>query len=121
MTYTLPQLGYSYDFLEPYIDTETMQIHHTKHHQAYVNQLNAALEKHPELPYATLEALLLNLDNLLVEYPLKFLAACDSLEAMLFLGVDGGNSRGAIYTFDSTAFFFNFFFFFFFLFVFKKP
>ncbi len=64
MTYTLPQLGYSYDFLEPYIDTETMQIHHTKHHQAYVNQLNAALEKHPELPYATLEALLLNLDNL---------------------------------------------------------
>ncbi|CAG0941413.1 partial Superoxide dismutase [Mn] 1, partial [Candidatus Brocadiaceae bacterium] len=42
--FELPQLPYAYDALEPYIDKETMQIHHTKHHQAYVNNLNNALE-----------------------------------------------------------------------------
>jgi superoxide dismutase, Fe-Mn family len=42
----LPELGYSYDALEPYIDRETMKIHHSKHHQAYVDKLNAALEGH---------------------------------------------------------------------------
>lgn len=49
MKYTLPKLNYNYDALEPFIDARTMEIHHTKHHQAYVNNLNAALEKHPEL------------------------------------------------------------------------
>ena len=44
--YSLPQLPYSYDALEPYIDKMTMEIHHTKHHQAYVNNLNSALEKY---------------------------------------------------------------------------
>src|SRR5690625_3400352 len=48
MKYKLPELGYPYDALEPFIDAKTMEIHHTKHHQAYVNNLNAALEKHPE-------------------------------------------------------------------------
>ena len=48
MKYTLPALGYDYNALEPFIDAKTMEIHHTKHHQAYVNNLNAALEKHPE-------------------------------------------------------------------------
>lgn len=48
MKYKLPELGYAYDALEPFIDARTMEIHHTKHHQAYVNNLNAALEKHPE-------------------------------------------------------------------------
>lgn len=48
MSYKLPELGYAYDALEPFIDAKTMEIHHTKHHQAYVNNLNAALEKHPE-------------------------------------------------------------------------
>ncbi len=47
--YELPKLDYSYDALEPYIDARTMEIHHTKHHQGYVNKLNAAIEKHPEL------------------------------------------------------------------------
>ena len=47
MTYKLPELGYAYDALEPFIDARTMEIHHSKHHQAYVNNLNAALEKHP--------------------------------------------------------------------------
>jgi Fe-Mn family superoxide dismutase len=49
MTHECPPLPYAYDALEPYIDEQTMRIHHDKHHQAYVNNLNAALEKHPEL------------------------------------------------------------------------
>lgn len=48
-SYTLPELPYSYDALEPFVDAMTMQIHHSKHHQTYVNNLNAALEKAPEL------------------------------------------------------------------------
>ena len=47
--YALPALPYAYDALEPYIDAQTMTIHHTKHHQAYVNNLKTALEKHPDL------------------------------------------------------------------------
>jgi superoxide dismutase, Fe-Mn family len=47
--YELPKLGYAYDALEPFIDARTMEIHHSKHHQAYVTNLNAALDKHPEL------------------------------------------------------------------------
>lgn len=46
MAYTLPQLGYSYDALEPHFDAMTMEIHHSKHHQTYVNNLNAALKGH---------------------------------------------------------------------------
>lgn len=49
MKYELPKLPYAYDALEPFIDAKTMEIHHTKHHNAYVTNLNAALEKHPEL------------------------------------------------------------------------
>lgn len=45
----LPKLNYDYNALEPYIDEETMRIHHTKHHQTYVDKLNEALQKHPEL------------------------------------------------------------------------
>ena len=44
MAYTLPELGYAYDALEPFFDKETMEIHRTKHHQAYINNANAALE-----------------------------------------------------------------------------
>jgi len=44
--HTLPQLTYAYDALEPYIDATTMEIHYTKHHQAYIDKLNAALEAH---------------------------------------------------------------------------
>ncbi len=47
MAYELPQLPYGYDALEPYIDEATMHLHHEKHHNTYVNNLNAALEKHP--------------------------------------------------------------------------
>ncbi|AFI87631.1 superoxide dismutase [Mn] [Aggregatibacter actinomycetemcomitans] len=49
MAYTLPELGYAYDALEPHFDAQTMEIHHSKHHQAYVNNANAALENPPEL------------------------------------------------------------------------
>jgi superoxide dismutase, Fe-Mn family len=49
MKHELPALGYDFTALEPHIDAQTMQIHHGKHHQAYVNNLNAALEKHPEI------------------------------------------------------------------------
>jgi superoxide dismutase, Fe-Mn family len=62
--YTLPELPYSFDALEPHIDARTMEIHHGKHHQAYVNNLNAALEKHPELFDVRLDKLLRNLPSL---------------------------------------------------------
>jgi superoxide dismutase, Fe-Mn family len=58
MGYKLPPLGYAYDALEPYIDAQTMEIHHTKHHQTYVNNLNQALTAHPELKAHPLEKLL---------------------------------------------------------------
>jgi Fe-Mn family superoxide dismutase len=63
MKFELPPLPYPYEALEPHIDTLTMQIHHDKHHAAYVNNLNAALEKHPEVNYATIGELLMNLDK----------------------------------------------------------
>jgi Fe-Mn family superoxide dismutase len=49
MAFSLPSLPYDYVALEPHIDATTMNIHHTKHHQTYVNNLNAALDKFPEL------------------------------------------------------------------------
>lgn len=58
MTYQLPTLPYPYDALEPYIDARTMELHHAKHHAAYVEKLNAALEKHPEIAGVPLETLL---------------------------------------------------------------
>jgi len=58
MAYTLPPLPYSFDVLEPSIDAQTMQIHHGKHHQAYVNNLNAAIEKAPELANKSLDDLM---------------------------------------------------------------
>jgi len=60
MTFTLPALPYDANTLEPHIDTRTMEIHHGKHHAAYVNNLNAALEKYPELQEKSLEELLAN-------------------------------------------------------------
>lgn len=63
MTYQLPELPYAYDALEPYIDTETMHLHHDKHHQTYVNNLNAAIEKHPELGEKTVEELIADLNS----------------------------------------------------------
>ena len=62
MTHKLPDLPYSYDALEPHIDAKTMSIHHDKHHQGYVNNLNAALEKYPDLQNKAMVELLADLD-----------------------------------------------------------
>ncbi len=62
MVFELPKLPYAVDALEPYIDAQTMTIHHDKHHQAYVTNLNGAIEKHPELADKSLEDLLMDLD-----------------------------------------------------------
>lgn len=63
MEFRLPELSYAYDALEPYIDARTMEIHHTKHHQGYVNNLNVALVNHRELQEKTLEQLLCESDS----------------------------------------------------------
>jgi Fe-Mn family superoxide dismutase len=62
MPFELPALPYAYNALEPHIDARTMEIHHTKHHQAYINNANAALEKHPDLGGKSVEEPLRNLN-----------------------------------------------------------
>jgi Fe-Mn family superoxide dismutase len=62
MPFTVPDLPYAYDALEPTIDKETMTLHHDKHHAAYVNNLNAAIEKHPELGSKSAEELIKDLN-----------------------------------------------------------
>lgn len=64
MKYSIPQLPYSYGALEPYIDAKTMEIHHSKHHQAYVDKLNTVLEKYPKIAEENLESLLTKLTAL---------------------------------------------------------
>lgn len=61
--YQLPNLGYEYSSLEPFIDTKTMEIHHTKHHQAYIDKLNLALEKYPELFEKDIEEILKDINS----------------------------------------------------------
>jgi Fe-Mn family superoxide dismutase len=63
MAFTLPKLPYAYDALEPHIDARTMEIHHTKHHQAYIDNANAAIEKHPALASKSVEELLSGIDS----------------------------------------------------------
>ena len=63
MPYELPPLPYPYGALEPHIDEMTMQIHHDRHHAAYVNNANAALEKHPELDSLSVEDLLRRIES----------------------------------------------------------
>ena len=67
MSYTLPSLPYAYDALEPHFDKQTMEIHHSKHHQAYVNNANVALESLPELAKLTAEELIAQLDKVPTE------------------------------------------------------
>jgi superoxide dismutase, Fe-Mn family len=64
MAYTLPDLPYPENALEPHIDAQTMNIHRTKHHQAYINNVNAALEEHPDLAKKPVEALLKELASI---------------------------------------------------------
>src|SRR3954470_2418694 len=63
MPFQLPELPYAHDALEPHIDAKTMEIHHTKHHQAYVNNLNAALEKAPEWQGKSLDELMRGINS----------------------------------------------------------
>lgn len=62
MAYELPELPYAYDALEPQIDVETMHLHHDKHHNTYVTNLNAAVEKYPELAEKSVEDLIADMD-----------------------------------------------------------
>lgn len=64
MKYELPKLPYLYDALEPHIDARTMEVHHTKHHQGYVDKLNAALEDHEDLAEKSLEELFAEIESL---------------------------------------------------------
>ncbi len=63
MAHEVPPLPYDYNALEPHIDEQTMRIHHDKHHAAYVNNLNAALEKHPELQQKRIDDLLRGINS----------------------------------------------------------
>jgi Fe-Mn family superoxide dismutase len=63
MAFSLPPLPYDYSALEPHIDTQTMQIHHDKHHAAYINNLNAAIEGQSALQSATIEEILSNIND----------------------------------------------------------
>ena len=63
MAYELPALPYDYKALEPYIDAETMHLHHDKHHQAYINNVNAALANHPDLAALSVDDLLRDLNR----------------------------------------------------------
>jgi Fe-Mn family superoxide dismutase len=64
MAFSLPPLPYDYNALEPSIDEQTMRIHHDKHHGGYVNNLNAAIEKHPELQNRSAEDLLKSINSI---------------------------------------------------------
>lgn len=64
MKFELSELPYSYDFLEPVIDAKTMEIHHSKHHAAYVNNLNAALEKYPDLKFNCIGHLISSINSI---------------------------------------------------------
>jgi Fe-Mn family superoxide dismutase len=63
MPYTLPPLPYDFSALEPHIDAQTMEIHHDKHHQAYITNLNGAIEKHPDLDGKSVEDLLKGIND----------------------------------------------------------
>src|SRR5438445_407292 len=63
MAYELPPLPYAKDALEPHYDAQTVEIHHDKHHQTYVNNLNAALESHPDLAAKSVADLLMDLNT----------------------------------------------------------
>src|SRR3712207_9054459 len=64
VAFELPPLPYDYDALEPHIDEQTMRVHHDKHHNTYVNNLNSALENHPDLADRSIEELLADLNSL---------------------------------------------------------
>lgn len=90
MAYTLPDLPYAYNALEPYIDEETMHYHHDKHHQTYVNNLNGAVEKHPELFNKSAEELITDLAAI----PKTFAAPSETTAAVMPTTASFGKSWG---------------------------
>lgn len=88
--YQLPPLPYTYDALEPYIDARTMEIHHTKHHQAYTDNMNAVFAEYPALQQTTIEELLRTIDTcgIRAEHKQKFINnAGGYLNHMLFWNI----------------------------------
>ncbi len=67
MPFELPKLSYDYNSLEPFIDSQTMEIHHSKHHQTYITNLNKALENYPDLQNMSIEALITSISTLPAE------------------------------------------------------
>ncbi|MCH7568723.1 MAG: superoxide dismutase [Nanoarchaeota archaeon] len=101
MVHELPELPYAFDALEPHIDARTMEIHHGKHHQGYVDKLNKALEAHAELQDKSIEELLKNIDS--VPENIKAVVinnggghANHSLFWQIMAKEGGGNPEGAI-------------------------
>ncbi|MEA2499280.1 MAG: superoxide dismutase, Fe-Mn family [Actinomycetota bacterium] len=92
--YTLPDLPYDYSALEPHIDARTMEIHHTKHHQTYVDKLNAALEGHEDLSEQSVDDLLRNFDKVPgdIRGPVKNHGGGHSNHSLFWqiMGPDGG-------------------------------
>ncbi len=94
MAFELPPLPYPFDALEPHIDAKTMEIHHDKHHAAYVTNANAALEKHPELGKKSVEELLSAISSVPedVRNVLRNNAGGHSNHSILIMGPSGGGA-----------------------------
>ena len=110
MAIILPELPYAYDALEPYIDEETMHLHHDKHHQTYVNNVNAALEKHPEIG-EDLESLLADVESIPADIRQAVINnGGGHLNHALFLGIDDSRTNSSfqqnlLQRFDATFWF----------------
>jgi Fe-Mn family superoxide dismutase len=101
--FSLIRLPYSYNVLEPYIDARTMEIHHGKHHQSYVDKLNAALEKYPALQRLGVLELVRSLDKIPEEIraAVRNNAGGDACHTCFFTGIgpnEGGDPRSALGT-----------------------
>lgn len=100
MAHTLAPLPYDYAALEPYIDTQTMQLHHDKHHAAYVNNLNTALADYPDLQTKTVEELIRDLDAVpeAIRTAVRNNAGGHANHTMFWqiMGPNGGSPTGAI-------------------------
>ncbi len=99
--FELPKLPYAYNALEPYIDEETMKIHHDKHHQAYVDNANKALEKYPELLKQPVHVLLMDLNKIPEDARMAFRnhgggVANHSMFWMIMGPKKGGEPKGEI-------------------------
>ena len=96
--YELPSLPYAYDALEPHIDAQTMEIHHTKHHQTYVDKLNVALEGHDDLSNLSVENLLRNFSSLPldIQTPVKNHGGGHANHSLFWTIMGPGGGEGAV-------------------------